>query len=588
MRNLSTLFFSAAMLCSIPAVLKTQIRPTDAPPDRDLLAFSYRTEGAMLAGLRKTEPTVEGYFQRFDLSHKEGPVVQSDSYLLGRFQWADKPQIHDLLTYPEAGAGSAESSVATAEMLNGLLYVMVPDWEELTERRYSFTYRSREPLDAVHCLVYDVQPKNPDGGGFAGRLWIDEVSFAIVRFSGRSTQLDAALSRLRNKSSIFRVDSWKMNIAPKRWLPAYAYLEEVPPLGAPAGTLVKGQVRIWGYDRTADEMKPHTAVYLNDSATPAGDQQRSPINALRLHEKMAEENILARLFQSRFIGPPREVEGLLDGIVAHLIEKNGFVLAEPIRCRILLTSRLEAFSVGHTILLSRGFLDVALGESTVAMILAHQIAHNIVGHPKVDTRFAYSDVLRVSDQELLAKLRFVRSVEQEDEADAKAMEILEKSDYAGKMGEAGLFLQEVQGRVRALSSLLVPAFGEDVADAHHVVGFNAMFIPAPVPKWNRPGALPLGSKLVVSPWDSHVEIFRAPKEEAVKDYERLPLDVTPFAPRMAYYKDPAPIPSQAQVKVPQKRPAPRTVPSSTGTAGTTGSKSVPVTMISKQSAQNRP
>ena len=49
-------------------------------------------------------------------------------------------------------------------------------------------------------------------------------------------------------------------------------------------------------------------------------------------------------------------------------------LERPLRSRILLTSPLESFTVGHTIVLSRGLIDVLPDEASLATMLAHELS----------------------------------------------------------------------------------------------------------------------------------------------------------------------------------------------------------------------
>jgi len=548
------------LLLSFPAIWSAEIRPTDLPPDDDILAFAYRSEGGLISRLHKATPLGEAYFQRFIPVEKLGLVVDSDRYLLTRFTWITNPALQDLLNYPGPPAATdAGKAAANPQLLDGLLQVMVPDWQELTPDRYDFSFVGRDFLEAIRCLIYDVRPKHPEDAGFTGRIFLEDKTFAIVRFTGNSARLDTALAELRDKDSRFEIDSWRMNVAPNRWYPAYSYLEEIPAWGSRGSPIVRGQVRFWGYDRTATEQQQRVDVFLNDSPSSTTPKWRSPLETQRMYENQAEENVLARLFQARFLGAPGEVEAMLDQVLTNLIAKNNLVLGQPVRCRILLTTRLEAFSVGRTIVLSRGLVDVLPSESAIALVLAHQLAHNVLGHPKVDTRFVYPDVLRISDQELLAKLRFRRSPSEEAEADAKAMEILEKSPYQSAMNDGGLFMQAIQARVKQLSSLIVPAFGEDVADTQHLVSFNRMFLTTPVRNEqliHQVGALPLGAKLIVSPWDGHIEIFRPTPALAQKLYERAELAVTPFVPRLEYFAEKSNAPKMA-VTAAKPRPANR-------------------------------
>jgi len=56
--------------------------------------------------------------------------------------------------------------------------------------------------------------------------------------------------------------------------------------------------------------------------------------------------------------------------------------------RMLMTSTLESFSVGHTIVLSRGLIDVLPDEATLAAVLAHELGHVVLRH-QMDTQYAF-------------------------------------------------------------------------------------------------------------------------------------------------------------------------------------------------------
>ena len=74
------------------------------------------------------------------------------------------------------------------------------------------------------------------------------------------------------------------------------------------------------------------------------------------------------LQRTGLLAPPREVDKVLDTVVNNLEVTNNLDL--DIRCRVLTIGTLEAFSVGRTIMVSRGLLDVLPDESTLAVILA--------------------------------------------------------------------------------------------------------------------------------------------------------------------------------------------------------------------------
>jgi hypothetical protein len=69
-------------------------------------------------------------------------------------------------------------------------------------------------------------------------------------------------------------------------------------------------------------------------------------------------NVIERLEQAGLLAPAGEVERVLDTVLNNLQATNDIALERPVRARVLLTSPLESFTVGHTLVLSRGFIDV--------------------------------------------------------------------------------------------------------------------------------------------------------------------------------------------------------------------------------------
>ncbi len=71
--------------------------------------------------------------------------------------------------------------------------------------------------------------------------------------------------------------------------------------------------------------------------------------------------------------PWASVDKILQTVVNNLIVTNNLEIIPDVRCRVLLTSPLESFTVGHTIVVSRGLLDVLPDEASLAMTLAHEL-----------------------------------------------------------------------------------------------------------------------------------------------------------------------------------------------------------------------
>jgi hypothetical protein len=94
-------------------------------------------------------------------------------------------------------------------------------------------------------------------------------------------------------------------------------------------------------------------------------------------------------------------------VVNNLIFTNNLNIQPEVRTRVLLTTPLESFTIGHTIVLSRGLLDVLPDEPTLAMILAHELGHLALGHC-LDTKFAVNDRMFFADEDTFSRFDFSR------------------------------------------------------------------------------------------------------------------------------------------------------------------------------------
>ena len=74
------------------------------------------------------------------------------------------------------------------------------------------------------------------------RIWVEDQDYNIIRLNGTYEP--------RTKfNTFFHFDSWRVNMQPGLWLPAYVYTEESDAKYAVARTLnMKGQTRLWAYD----------------------------------------------------------------------------------------------------------------------------------------------------------------------------------------------------------------------------------------------------------------------------------------------------------------------------------------------------
>ena len=108
-------------------------------------------------------------------------------------------------------------------------------------------------------------------------------------------------------------------------------------------------------------------------------------------------------------------------VANNLIITNNIELPRPVRVRVILTSPLETFSVGNTIVVSRGLIDVLPDEASLAMVLAHELAHIVLGH-NLGSKYAFDDRMLFSDDATFQNLGFRHVPEEEAAADKKAIE----------------------------------------------------------------------------------------------------------------------------------------------------------------------
>jgi hypothetical protein len=222
---------------------------------------------------------------------------------------------------------------------------------------------------------------------------------------------------------------------------------------------------------------------------------------------------------------------VLQRVVNNLLISNNLTLPSDVHCRVLITAPLESFTIGHTIVVSRGLLDVLPDESALAMVLAHELSHIILGH-QFDSKLAFNDRMFFPDEQSFQRLDFKRRPVDEDAADAKALELLKNSPYKEKLATAGLFLRALQQRAPELPNLIRPHLGNSFA-----VGTNtrmeALLTSAPqldVQRIDQIAALPLGGRIKLDPWSDQVELAKAQPVTLALSREKMPFEITPFFP----------------------------------------------------------
>lgn len=516
---------------SVPG--RAQLAPAPPASFNDVMDRVIQREHLFLAQMRHMRPMVETYIQDYksDGSGKNEPV--KDQYFLGRLDMSDGPEDTSFTGQPGFGhrmLNHLTGLYAMHFLPLGFAQMVVLD-TDFQKKYYDFTFVRREFLGEVRCLVIDVQPKeNAPPGRFQGRIWVEDQDYNVVRFNGTYFP--------HPKTSYYlHFDSWRLNMRPGAWLPAYIYSEESDLKTNFGHTLhFRAQTRLWGYDLKALNKNTEFVQILVDSPDSVKDQSdaaadATPVVAERMWERQAEDNAVERLQKIGLLAPPGEVDKILLTVVNNLLVTNNIDLQSDIRCRVLLTSPLESFTIGRTIVVSRGLLDVLPDEASLATVLAHEVSHIVLGHA-TDTKLAFNDRMFFPDEDSFQRLDFKRRSADEEAADTKALELLKNSPYKDKLGSAGLFLKALQQSAPALPNLIRPHLGNSLASSKSI-RMSVLLASAPQLEPERTdqiAALPLGGRIKLDPWTDQVELAKAKPVALASAREKMPFEITPFFP----------------------------------------------------------
>lgn len=502
----------------------------------DVLDRVVQREHLFLAEMRHMHPMVETYLQDLKTDKSENTFPIADRYFLGRLEMSDGPEDVSFTGQPGFGHRIVNrlTGVYSLHYLPlGFAEMVVLD-TDFQKKYYNFNFVRREFLGDIRCLAIDVQPKpGQKVARFKGRIWVEDQDYNIVRFNGTFSPRPKA-------SFFFHFDSWRLNLRPGMWLPAYIYTEESNMKTGLTKTLhFKAQTRLWGYDLHGLNKNEEFTQILVDSPQSVHDQSdqaadASPVMAQRMWEKQAEDNAIDRLLKVGLLAPPGDLDKVLSTVVNNLIVTNNIDLQADVHCRVLLTAPLESFVIGHTIVMSRGLLDVLPDEASLAMVLAHELSHIVLGHP-FDTELAFNDKLFFPDQDSFQNLDFKQNPADEAAADAKAVELLSNSPYKDKLSSAGLFLKALQEKAPDLPNLIRPHLGNGLAFGN-TLRMSTLLASAPAldPKrLDQMAALPLGGRVRVDPWSDQVQLSKAKPVALTSAREKLEFEITPFFPHLS-------------------------------------------------------
>ena len=495
-------------------------------------------EHQVVAIVRRYSPVIETYIQDMRFDQTLGVVPEKDHYFLGQADLVRGIVDESMLPSAEKGWKKLNPMKRLSSWMSnsfdpaGFLQMVFVDPVYFDRKHYKFDFIRREFLGAVRCLVFDVTPLPKSGNGrFEGRVWVEDQDYTIVRFNGVFTPV------ARTFGFNLHFDSWRMNEAPGLWLPTYIYSAESDLKDFPFGHVrFRSQTRLWGYDLQKANHETEFSELTVEGAKPIEDQAAaskdiSPIEAQRKWQREGEDDVLDRLQRNGLLAPPGPVDKVMNTVVNNLEVTNNLDIEPEVRCRVLLASTLESFSVGHTIILSRGLLDVLPDEASLATMLAHELAVIDVGQELPDA-YSFNDSTMVSTVKTMKRMSFKSSPVDEEAASKKAIQFLQNSPYKNQLASAGLFLRQLNDEQKDLPSLISARLGNSVYMADALMKLAP---PIQKAKIDQITALPLGARIVLNSWDDSVELAKSKPVQLLTAREKIPFEVTPFEPYLTRY-----------------------------------------------------
>jgi hypothetical protein len=534
---------SLVLLLSIgvPCFAKSKKEPKPqplTPEQQQAAAISdkiFYQEAKLVGDMHNYTPMVETYIQNLKPDPDLGDVPVSDSYFIGRLQLDNRGLSNT--SYLNRNSGGLLSRIVDHltsfykmdYLPLGFMQLVLLN-NKFDKDHYELMYQGREFLGDVRTLVFNVNAKpNFKGPHFVGRIWVEDQGYHIVRINGTYEP------HSRN-AFFFHFDSWRMNMHGDEWLPAFVYTEESDTRYMMLRHLnMKGQTRLWGYDRKhsgrTDELTDiqvdQTAMVADKSVSDPNDF--SPVQSEHEWEREAEDNVLDRMERAGLLAPDGDVSKVLETVVNNVEITNKLNIEPAVRCRVLLTTPLETFTVGHTIVISRGLLDVLPDEASLAMVLSHELAHIVLGQ-RLDTRYSFADRTMFKDHNTFKKIDVARDQRDEEEADKKAMELLKNSPYADKLASASLFLKILEDRSSELSALTTPHFGNRIVKKDDLLRYDELAKTGPQLQQRnvkQMAALPLGSRIKLNPWNDSVSMKPMQPVPLYSARDKMPFEVTP-------------------------------------------------------------
>jgi hypothetical protein len=549
------------------------------PAQSQLIDKAVLREKKVIATVKERAPVVETYIQNMKPDPVMRQVPESDEHFLGRVDFGKVIGDEEYKEGPKAGdkkgkfsffkgsagfLGSLGGSLHLQFHEAGFVSMLLMDSNEFDRQHYTFAFVRNDFLGNVPTSVFDVTPaKNNDRGRFFGRIWVDSREGNVVRFNGDFAGSD------KDYQDYYHFDSWRTNIQPNLWLPTSVYIEESDPKSRTSTLKFKAINHIWGYLlKVPNAEAENTSLEVVGAQDVSNDAQDvSPLGAQREFVQQAEDNIITKLFQAGLLDAPSEFDKTLEALANNILAYNNITVSRPIHVRTLLTEPLESLAIGNTIVLSKSLIDTtavitadgAQQMGNLNAILAFQLAHIITGH-RLDTKYAFSDRLLFPDNSAFKRVPMHHTDADNTEAAKKAVELLQAKELVDGQKYFGLYLQQLQQRIKGLKALNEPLIGDGLVKSDTDPSF---WLAALVPKGEKldvkdlkqQAAEPLSSFLRFDPWTDQVITMHTAFEPILSASDKMPFEVSPIYLKLGYYKPPAE-PAAAPATAAPAAPAP--------------------------------
>ncbi len=564
-------------------------------------------EKEVVKTVRDRAPLVETYIQNMRPDPLLSQVPESDQHFLGRVEFSkiigdNAYKVNEDTAHGTTGGGKLGFFKHSASYITGLggslhlnfhesgfVQMLLMDSNSFDRQHYVFSFVRNDFLGNTRTAVFDVAPiPTKEGrlaltgtttGRFFGRIWVETVGGNVVRFNGDFSGSEETIREY------YHFDSWRTNVQPNLWLPTSFYVEESDPKSISRTLKFKAINHVWGYVlKVPPPESENTSMDVVGATDVSNDAQDvSPLGAQRAWVQQAEDNVVERLFQAGLLDAPSEFDKTLEALAGNILAYNNITLSRPIRCRTLLTEPLESSAIGNTIILSKSLLDTtgvvtqdgAQQMGNLNAVLAFQLAHIILGH-RLDTKYAFNDRLLFPTNSVFNRIPMHHTDADNTAAAKKAVELLSAKELEAGQQYFGLYLQQLQTRVKSLKALNEPMLGDGLVKSDVDPTFWMQALVSKGPKLDmkdlkQQAAMPLSSFLRFDPWTDQVITLHSAYEPLLTAADKMPFEVEPVYLKLSYYKAPADPGAAPAGTTPTGTAAP-----GAGTAAGTPTQAVPV------------